>query len=91
MTSWGATEAKARFSAMLDKAQTEGPQMVRRRRQEFYVLTKQQLAERSKASEQEEKKPFVSGWDALRPSFDERYDDIAFPRLKGRPRKANLE
>ena len=89
MASWRATEAKAKFSAMLDKAATEGPQLVRRRRQEFYVLTKEQLAERSNAAPEE--KPFVSAWDALRPSFDERYNDIVFPRLKGRLRKVNLE
>ena len=39
MASWGAT--KAQFSAVLDRAETEGPQLVMRRKQEFYVLTKE--------------------------------------------------
>lgn len=88
MTSWGATEAKAKFSAVLDKAETEGPQLVRRRKREFYVLTKEQLMERSKASA-DSGKSFVNAWDALRPSFDERYD-VEFPRLKGKTRRVDL-
>lgn len=89
MASWGATEAKAQFSAVLDKAETEGPQLVRRRRQEFYVLTKEQLMQRSYAPGEVDK-PFVSAWDALRPSFNERYDDVEFSRLKGKSRRVNL-
>jgi prevent-host-death family protein len=37
---WAATQAKAKFSEVLDKAETEGPQLVRRRKQEFVVVTK---------------------------------------------------
>jgi prevent-host-death family protein len=37
---WAATQAKAKFSEILDKAETEGPQLVRRRKREFYVMTK---------------------------------------------------
>jgi len=88
MASWGATQAKAKFSAVLDKAETEGPQLVRRRKREFYVLTKEQLEQRSKELEVE--KPFVSAWDALRPSFEERYDDVEFPRLRGKMRAVKL-
>ncbi len=40
MTTWRATKAKAQFSAMLDKAENEGPQLVTRRNRVFYVLTK---------------------------------------------------
>jgi hypothetical protein len=79
-------EAKAKFSAVLDKAETEGPQLVRRRKREFYVLTREQLEQRSKELD----KPFVSAWDALRPSFEERYDDVEFPRLKGKMRIVDL-
>lgn len=49
MATWGATKAKAQFSAVLDMAEAEGPQLVKRRKQEFYLLTKEQLAERSSA------------------------------------------
>lgn len=37
---WAATEAKAKFSEMLDKAESEGPQVVRRRKHEFVVISK---------------------------------------------------
>jgi len=40
MTVWGATEAKAKFSAVLNKAKKEGPQVVRRRDEEYVISTK---------------------------------------------------
>ncbi len=87
MTTWGATQAKAQFSAVLDKAETEGPQLVRRRKREFYVLTKEQLEQRSK--ERAVEKPFVSAWDALRPSSGLCFD-YEFPRAKGKARAARF-
>jgi hypothetical protein len=84
MASWGATQAKAQFSAVLDKAETEGPQLVRRRKREFYVLTKEQLDARVGIPAVEDK-PFVSAWDALRPPPELRFD-YDFPRLKSKPR-----
>jgi hypothetical protein len=45
MGTWGVAKAKAQFSAVLDKAETEGPQLVKRRKQEFLVMTREQLAE----------------------------------------------
>lgn len=89
MANWAVAEAKARFSAVLDKAEAEGPQLVRRRKQEFYVLTKQQLAMVRGQRASAESKPFMSAWDALRPSFEERYD-VDFPRAKGKTRKVEL-
>lgn len=88
MTIWRVAEAKARLSEVLDKAEMEGPQVVRRRKTEFHLLTKEQLAERCK--DPLEEKAFVSGWDALRPSFEERYDDVEFPRLEGELRDIDL-
>jgi hypothetical protein len=88
MATWGATEAKAKFSEMLDKTETEEPQVIRRRKTEFHLLTKEQLLERCRVVVEE--KPFVSGWDALRPSFEERYDDVEFPRLRGKMRTVDL-
>jgi hypothetical protein len=84
MASWQATNAKAQFSAVLDKAEAEGPQLVRRRKREFYVLTREQL-EACVQSAPEKKKPFVSAWDALRPSSGELFD-VDFPRLRSKPR-----
>jgi prevent-host-death family protein len=89
MTIWRVTEAKARLSEVLDKTETEEPQVIRRRKTEFHLLTKEQLEERCK--ERIEEKPFVSGWDALQPSFEERYDDVEFPRLPGKMRTVDLE
>ncbi len=80
MASWRVAEAKAKLSEVLDKADTEGPQLVKRRKQESYVLTREQLMERSKTPAEGEK-PFVSAWDALRPSADDLVD-YDFPRLK---------
>ena len=78
MASWGATEAKARFSAVLDQAETEGPQLVRRRKREFYVLTREQMESGNCATST--KPVFESGWDALAPSSGELFD-VDFPRL----------
>jgi hypothetical protein len=88
MAIWRVAEAKARLSEMLDKTETEEPQVIRRRRTEFHLLTKEQLEERCKAPVAH--KPFVSAWDALRPSFEERYEDIDFPRLEGGLRDVDL-
>jgi PHD/YefM family antitoxin component YafN of YafNO toxin-antitoxin module len=87
MTKWGATQAKAQFSAMLDKAETEGPQLVRRRKQEFYVLTKEQFAQRRQAA-MEENSP-GNAWDALRPADDLCFD-FDFPRAQGEARAAKF-
>ena len=88
MAIWRVAEAKARLSEMLVKTEMEGPQVVRRRKTEFHLLTKEQLLERCKVAVEE--KPFISGWDALRPSFEERYDDVEFPRLRGKMRTVDL-
>ena len=89
MAIWRVAEAKARLSEMLDKTETEEPQVIRRRRTEFHLLTTEQLVARCKPTA--EAKPFISGWDALRPSFEERYDDVEFPRLRGKMRTLDLE
>ena len=81
MAIWGAAEAKAKFSAVLDKAEKEGPQLVRRRQREFYVMTREQMDERKAEVKQG---PFVSAWDAQRPSFEERYDMSIFRGPEGR-------
>jgi prevent-host-death family protein len=88
MGTWGVAEAKAHFSAVLDKAETEGPQLVTRRKREFYVLTKDQLTELGKLPVKDDK-PFVSAWDALRPSSELCFD-FDFPRAKGKSRAAKF-
>ncbi len=44
---WAVATAKARFSALLDDAETKGPQRVTRRRKEFLVVTEEQWAQHS--------------------------------------------
>lgn len=83
MASWGVAQAKAQFSAVLDKAESEGPQLVKRRKREFYIVTKEQLAQQAEAVVAE--KPFVSAWDALAPSSGE-FFDVDFPRSKSKGR-----
>ncbi len=80
---WAATQAKAKFSEVLDKAETSGPQLVKRRKREFLVITTEDYAKRTVAKVTE--KPFVSAWDAMKPSFDARYD-FDIPRSKSKAR-----
>jgi hypothetical protein len=88
MASWGATQAKAQFSAVLDKAETEGPQLVRRRKQEFYVVTKEQLQrQRQMASINGTKQ---SLWDALRCPPHDGEADTEFPRLHSKARSVKF-
>jgi hypothetical protein len=90
MTSWGATKAKAQFSAVLDKAETEGPQLVQRRKKRFIVVTEEHFKSRVSTPESEAKiEPFVSAWDALRPP-PELCFDYDFPRIKSKPRAAKF-
>jgi prevent-host-death family protein len=46
MTNWAATQAKAKFSEVLDKAETAGPQRIERRKKRFVLLTEEQYAQR---------------------------------------------
>jgi hypothetical protein len=87
MAIWRVADAKARLSEMLDKTEMEEPQVIRRRRTEFHLLTKEQLAERCKGQTQE--KPFVSAWDALG-SPDMELFDVDFPRSKSKARAAKF-
>jgi prevent-host-death family protein len=84
VTAWGAAKAKAEFGTLLDKAESEGPQLVKRRKKEFFVvMTKEQPTEQTPESAAE--RPFVSAWDALRPS-----SGVDFPRAASKPRVAKL-
>ena len=79
---WAATQAKAKFSEVLDKAETSGPQLVKRRKREFLVITKEDFAARTTVAVE---KPFVSAWDALAPSSGELFD-VDFPRSRSKGR-----
>jgi hypothetical protein len=91
MTSWGATKAKAQFSEVLDKAETEGPQVVQRRKKRFIVLTEEELNRRT-AGIKTTKQGKTSGqllWEALRPAPEDRVD-YEFPRVNWTPRKVEF-
>lgn len=74
MASWHAPDGKARFSALFDAAATQVPQVVRRRKRTFIVTTEEEFKRRVAEAPPKTSKKFVSAWEALRPSFDERYD-----------------
>jgi prevent-host-death family protein len=85
MAFWQATNAKAKFSGLLDAAESEGPQLIHRRAQTFVVTTEVEIERRLEEAKNGKRQKFISAWDALRPSFDQRYD-IDFPRLKSKAR-----
>lgn len=85
MAYWRATNAKAKFSALLSAAETEGPQLIHRRTQTFIVTTRDEMERRFAEGKKGKRQKFVSAWDALRPSFDNRYD-IDFPRVGSKAR-----
>jgi hypothetical protein len=89
MAYWQATNAKAKFSALLDAAQSEGPQLIHRRKHKFVVTTEEEIERRLTEAREGKRTKFISAWDALRPSFDRRYD-VDFPRLKWKPRPVDL-
>jgi prevent-host-death family protein len=82
MAHWGATQAKAKFSEVLDKAETTGPQRIERRKKRFVLLTEEQYAQ-SVQRLSTPNKPFVSAWDALRPTSGVLFD-VDFPRLRSK-------
>jgi Antitoxin Phd_YefM, type II toxin-antitoxin system len=94
MANWGVAEAKAKFSAVLDKAESEGPQLVERRRKRFVLMTEEELARRTwgygavgvpVVGETSGKRL----WDALRCPPEDGVD-VAFPRLQWEPRKVEF-
>lgn len=94
MSNWAVSEAKAKFSAVLDRAENEGPQLVERRKRRFVLMTEEELARRTRgaATKEASLKGESSGkrlWDALRcPPSDG--VDVEFPRLKWKPRKVEF-
>ena len=89
MAYWQATNAKAKFSGLLDAAASEGPQLIHRRKQTFVVTTEEEIERRLAEAIKGKRKKFISAWDALRPSFDQRYD-VEFSRLKSKTRSVNF-
>ena len=65
MASWRAANAKAKFSELLDTAATEGPQLVRRRKEVFVVTTESEIEKRMAQARAGKRKSFISAWDAM--------------------------
>jgi hypothetical protein len=84
MTSWGATLAKAKFSEVLDNAENQGPQRIQRRKERFILIKEDQYLQHNQQLSPPDK-PFISGWDALKPSSGATFD-VDFPRLRGKMR-----
>lgn len=47
MANWAVAKAKAQFSAVLDLAESEGPQLVERRKRRFILMTEEELHQRT--------------------------------------------
>jgi hypothetical protein len=94
MANWAVAEAKAKFSAVLDRAENEGPQLVERRKTRFVLMTEEELARRTHASGSVSA-PMEQGssgkrlWDALRCPPEDGVD-VELPRLKWKPRKVEF-
>ena len=78
MTPWGAASAKAKFSGLLDAAENEGPQLVRRRKQTFIVTTQVEIERRLAEAKAGKRTNFISAWEALRPSSGALLNDEEF-------------
>jgi hypothetical protein len=85
VSTWRATQAKAQFSAVLDRADEDGPQLVERRKSRYWLVTDEQWKERAKPAVQvENNEPRKSLWDKLRLPPEHRTDEVLFPRVKGK-------
>ncbi len=78
-------EAKAKFSEVLDKAETPGPQVVKRRNREHLIMTREEDEKRSNAKIAVAPKPSVSAWDAMGGPETAQYD-FEIPRTKSKAR-----
>ena len=67
MASWQAAKGKAQFSGHLDEAETNGPQLIRRRKQTFIVTTETEMRRRFEEARDGKRRNFISAWEALRP------------------------
>lgn len=70
MASWQAANAKAKFSGLLDDAETKGPQLIKRRKQTFVVTTQAEIDKRLAEAKAGKRDSFISAWEALRGPAD---------------------
>lgn len=93
MESWAATEAKAKFSAVLTKAKKEGPQLVRRRDEEYIIATRVQFEHgirRDAGVDQDGKTSGQRLWERLRCPPAVGVDDVELERPHWTMRKVDF-
>jgi prevent-host-death family protein len=87
---WAATQAKAKFSEVLDKAESEGPQVVRRRKHEFVLMRKEEydaLPKDATGAETAKEQQSLVAFFRNSPAYGL---NATFKRIKLRPRKAKF-
>gem|GEM_PF-7077807 len=63
--SWNAKDARTRFGSLLDTAQCEGPQLIRRNGTQFVLLTEVELERRFAEGPRDPGAKFINLWEAL--------------------------
>jgi hypothetical protein len=64
--SWTLGDARTKFASLLDTAFAEGPQLIRRGKQSFVLVTEEELERRFAEGRDRKCGKFLSAWDKLR-------------------------
>jgi prevent-host-death family protein len=64
--SWQASDARSKFGSLLDTAEAEGPQLIRRGGRRFVLLTEEELERRFAAGPVRPGAKFINAWETLR-------------------------
>ncbi len=64
--SWQASDARSKFGGLLDIAEAEGPQLIRRGGTRFVLLREEELERRFAAGPMRPGARFINAWEALR-------------------------
>ncbi len=64
--SWSSGDARTKFTSLLNTAEAEGPQLIRRGQQVFVLVTEEELERRFAEGKDQKCGKFLSLWDALR-------------------------
>jgi len=64
--SWSAGDARTKFATLLNTAFAEGPQLIRRGKQVFVLVTEEELERRFAEGKDRKCGKFLSAWDTFR-------------------------
>ncbi len=64
--SWQASDARTKFRSLLDTAESEGPQLIRRGETRFVLVTEEELERRFAEGKNRKCGKFLSAWDVFR-------------------------